>query len=85
MPAPLTTTCAQIIACDVVNPNHISVTFDSIGGLENIKQALARVLVELCRYACSRLTRLPPRRVHHSMTLSSSHLSGPSSSREASC
>ena len=26
----------------MVNPNHISVTFDTIGGLENIKQALVR-------------------------------------------
>lgn len=60
LPAPLTTTRAQIIACDVVNPNHISVTFDSIGGLENIKQALARVLVDLCSYACSPSDTLAP-------------------------
>jgi hypothetical protein len=32
----------QIIACDVINPDHIRVTFDTIGGLEDIKRALVR-------------------------------------------
>ena len=33
---------AQIIACDVINPDHINVKFDTIGGLEDIKKALVR-------------------------------------------
>ena len=32
----------QLIACDVINPAHINVTFDSIGGLDTVKQALVR-------------------------------------------
>ena len=35
---------AQIIACDVINPDHINVKFDTIGGLEDIKKALVRRL-----------------------------------------
>jgi hypothetical protein len=35
----------QLIACDVINPAHINVTFDSIGGLDDVKQALARSLL----------------------------------------
>ena len=33
---------AQVIAMDVINPDHIKVTFDSIGGLDDIKEALVR-------------------------------------------
>jgi hypothetical protein len=33
---------AQIIACDVINPDHINVKFETIGGLEDIKKALVR-------------------------------------------
>ncbi|KAH8492290.1 hypothetical protein H0E87_021743, partial [Populus deltoides] len=29
----------DVIACDVRNPDHIDVEFESIGGLESIKQA----------------------------------------------
>ncbi|XP_019058027.1 PREDICTED: ATPase family AAA domain-containing protein 1-like isoform X2 [Tarenaya hassleriana] len=35
----------DIIACDVINPDHIDVEFDSIGGLENIKQALYELVI----------------------------------------
>lgn len=34
-----------MIACDVINPNHIDVEFDSIGGLEKIKQALYELVI----------------------------------------
>lgn len=38
--------CVQdVIACDVVNPDHIDVSFDSIGGLEKIKQALYELVI----------------------------------------
>ena len=30
----------DVIACDVINPDHINVSFDSIGGLEGIKERL---------------------------------------------
>ncbi|GLJ20381.1 hypothetical protein SUGI_0370290 [Cryptomeria japonica] len=40
-----TDTYEDVIACDVVNPNDIDVTFDSIGGLENIKQELYEMVV----------------------------------------
>lgn len=30
---------------DVVNPDHIKVTFDSIGGLDDIKQALHELVI----------------------------------------
>ncbi|RVW14541.1 ATPase family AAA domain-containing protein 1-A [Vitis vinifera] len=33
----------DVIACDVINPDHIDVEFDSIGGLETIKQALVEL------------------------------------------
>ncbi|THF95106.1 hypothetical protein TEA_016972 [Camellia sinensis var. sinensis] len=33
------------LACDVVNPDHIDVEFDSIGGLENIKQSLFELVI----------------------------------------
>lgn len=35
---------AQVIAMDVINPDHIKVTFDSIGGLDDIKEALVRAV-----------------------------------------
>ncbi|KAG9458417.1 hypothetical protein H6P81_002925 [Aristolochia fimbriata] len=33
------------IACDVLNPDHIDVEFDSIGGLEDVKQALIELVI----------------------------------------
>ncbi|CDP05016.1 unnamed protein product [Coffea canephora] len=35
----------DVIACDVINPNHIDVEFDSIGGLEAIKEALFELVI----------------------------------------
>lgn len=35
----------DVIACDVINPDHIDVEFDSIGGLETIKQALYELVI----------------------------------------
>ncbi|XP_059667284.1 uncharacterized protein LOC132312795 [Cornus florida] len=35
----------DVIACDVINPSHIDVEFDSIGGLETIKQALYELVI----------------------------------------
>ncbi|KAH9602205.1 hypothetical protein KSS87_005601 [Heliosperma pusillum] len=35
----------DIIACDVINPDHIEVEFGSIGGLENIKEALFELAI----------------------------------------
>ncbi|KAK9122239.1 hypothetical protein Syun_019856 [Stephania yunnanensis] len=35
----------DVIACDVINPDHIDVEFDSIGGLENVKQALYELVI----------------------------------------
>ncbi|XP_041009867.1 outer mitochondrial transmembrane helix translocase-like [Juglans microcarpa x Juglans regia] len=35
----------DVIACDVINPDHIDVEFDSIGGLESIKQALFELVI----------------------------------------
>ncbi|KAK9672405.1 hypothetical protein RND81_12G098300 [Saponaria officinalis] len=35
----------DVIACDVINPDHIDVEFGSIGGLENIKQALFELVI----------------------------------------
>ncbi|XP_074319901.1 uncharacterized protein LOC141656756 [Silene latifolia] len=35
----------DIIACDVINPDHIEVEFESIGGLETIKQALFELVI----------------------------------------
>lgn len=34
-----------MIACDVINPDHIDVEFNSIGGLETIKQALYELVI----------------------------------------
>lgn len=39
---PPLTAQAQLIACDVINPANINVTFDSIGGLDDVKEALVR-------------------------------------------
>ncbi|KAJ7959395.1 ATPase family AAA domain-containing protein 1-like [Quillaja saponaria] len=35
----------DVIACDVINPDHIDVKFDSIGGLKAIKQALYELVI----------------------------------------
>ncbi|CAJ2667392.1 outer mitochondrial transmembrane helix translocase-like isoform X2 [Trifolium pratense] len=35
----------DVIACDVINPDHINVEFDSIGGLEAVKQALYELVI----------------------------------------
>ncbi|GAV89612.1 AAA domain-containing protein [Cephalotus follicularis] len=40
-----TTPYEDVIACDVINPDHIDVEFDSIGGLESIKQALYELVI----------------------------------------
>uniref|UniRef100_A0A5B6ZAV9 Putative ATPase family AAA domain-containing protein 1 n=1 Tax=Davidia involucrata TaxID=16924 RepID=A0A5B6ZAV9_DAVIN len=40
-----TTPYEDVIACDVINPDHIDVEFDSIGGLEAIKQALCELVI----------------------------------------
>ncbi|XP_021775002.1 ATPase family AAA domain-containing protein 1-like [Chenopodium quinoa] len=35
----------DVIACDVINPDHIEVKFDLIGGLDSIKQALYELVI----------------------------------------
>ncbi|KAJ8769732.1 hypothetical protein K2173_005938 [Erythroxylum novogranatense] len=35
----------DVIACDVINPDHIDVEFESVGGLETIKQALYELVI----------------------------------------
>ncbi|XP_074375485.1 uncharacterized protein LOC141717301 [Apium graveolens] len=35
----------DVIACDIINPDHIEVRFDSIGGLETIKQSLHELII----------------------------------------
>ncbi|KAF1893924.1 hypothetical protein Lal_00002475 [Lupinus albus] len=35
----------DVIACDVINPDHIDVEFNSIGGLDAIKQALFELVI----------------------------------------
>ncbi|KAL8519567.1 hypothetical protein ACS0TY_010484 [Phlomoides rotata] len=35
----------DVVACDVVNPDHIDVKFDSIGGLDSIKQELYELVI----------------------------------------
>ncbi|KAL6508280.1 hypothetical protein OROHE_021822 [Orobanche hederae] len=35
----------DVVACDVVNPDHIDVRFDSIGGLDAIKQELYELVI----------------------------------------
>ncbi|XP_022736618.1 ATPase family AAA domain-containing protein 1-like isoform X3 [Durio zibethinus] len=35
----------DVIACDVINPDHIDVEFESIGGLEATKQALYELVI----------------------------------------
>ena len=34
-----------MIACDVINPDDIDVTFETIGGLENVKEALYDLVI----------------------------------------
>ncbi|KAJ6881156.1 ATPase family AAA domain-containing protein 1-like isoform X3 [Populus alba x Populus x berolinensis] len=36
---------ADVIACDVINPDHIDVEFELIGGLESIQQALYELVI----------------------------------------
>ena len=38
-------TLQDVIACDVINPDHIDVEFDSIGGLEGIKRSLYELVI----------------------------------------
>ncbi|KAL1553152.1 outer mitochondrial transmembrane helix translocase-like isoform X1 [Salvia divinorum] len=40
-----TNTYEDVIACDVVNPDDIDVTFDSVGGLDSIKEALYDLVI----------------------------------------
>eukprot|EP00894_Picocystis_sp_ML_P005021 jgi/Pico_ML_1/55538/g1210.t1 len=40
-----TNTYEDVIACDVVNPNHIQVNFDAIGGLEDVKKSLYELAI----------------------------------------
>ncbi|XP_057508570.1 uncharacterized protein LOC130791457 [Actinidia eriantha] len=35
----------DVIACDVINPDHMDVEFESIGGLESIKKALYELVI----------------------------------------
>jgi SpoVK/Ycf46/Vps4 family AAA+-type ATPase len=35
----------DMIACDVINPDDIDVTFETIGGLENVKKALQELVI----------------------------------------
>ncbi|KAL2226916.1 UNVERIFIED_CONTAM: ATPase family AAA domain-containing protein 1 [Sesamum indicum] len=35
----------DVIACDVINPDHIDVKFDSVGGLDAVKQALYELVI----------------------------------------
>ncbi|KMT15934.1 hypothetical protein BVRB_3g051200 [Beta vulgaris subsp. vulgaris] len=35
----------DVIACDVINPDHIECKFESIGGLDSIKQALVELVI----------------------------------------
>lgn len=35
----------DMIACDVINPDHIDVTFESIGGLESVKDSLEELVI----------------------------------------
>ena len=53
---------AQIIACDVINPDHINVKFDTIGGLEDVKKALVRERGAFSLVLRRRRSRPPPRR-----------------------
>ncbi|XP_073011836.1 uncharacterized protein [Typha latifolia] len=40
-----TTPYEDVIACDVINPDHIDMEFDSIGGLEHVKRALFELVI----------------------------------------
>lgn len=44
-PRILTNPYEDVIACDVINPDDIDVTFDSIGGLEKVKQELYELVI----------------------------------------
>eukprot|EP00252_Welwitschia_mirabilis_P015928 TRINITY_DN35335_c0_g1_i1.p1 TRINITY_DN35335_c0_g1~~TRINITY_DN35335_c0_g1_i1.p1 ORF type:complete len:392 (-),score=91.08 TRINITY_DN35335_c0_g1_i1:515-1690(-) len=35
----------DVIACDVINPDDIDVTFDSVGGLDNVKRSLYELVI----------------------------------------
>lgn len=35
----------DVMACDIINPDHIEVQFDSIGGLETLKQYLHELII----------------------------------------
>jgi len=41
----VTNTYEDVIACDVINPDHLSVSFDKIGGLHQIKQRLYELVI----------------------------------------
>ncbi|KAL6005672.1 hypothetical protein ACLOJK_006243 [Asimina triloba] len=51
----------DVIACDVINPDDIDVDFESVGGLEGIKQALYELVILPLRrpelFACGKLLR----------------------------
>ena len=40
-----TNTYEDVIACDVINPDHLSVSFDRIGGLQTIKERLFELVI----------------------------------------
>ncbi|KAM0837631.1 hypothetical protein ACQ4PT_061508 [Festuca glaucescens] len=40
-----TTPYEDVIACDVINPDEIDVEFDSVGGLDEVKQALYELVI----------------------------------------
>ncbi|XP_047085452.1 outer mitochondrial transmembrane helix translocase-like isoform X2 [Lolium rigidum] len=40
-----TTPYEDVIACDVINPDEIDVVFDSVGGLDEVKQALYELVI----------------------------------------
>jgi hypothetical protein len=75
----------QIIACDVINPDHIRVTFDTIGGLEDIKRALVRAAKRLRRALRPAPHALRPSPAARSMTWSSCRSYVRSCSSAASC
>ena len=60
---------AQIIACDVINPDHINVKFDTIGGLEDIKKALVRARGALFRWCCARGAHARPRAAQYDLVI----------------
>jgi SpoVK/Ycf46/Vps4 family AAA+-type ATPase len=40
-----TNTYEDVVACDVINPDHLSVSFDRIGGLQTIKERLFELVI----------------------------------------